>query len=217
MKLNQKQISNLYIPTVIAAQQTNFTENDIVYIEDVKMSYISKTSTANEDIPNIIIGNNGFRLFKMYDSITPIVDVFEVVNTIGQTITVTTPTLIEFDTILINNTNFTNTNGVITINDDYNRLEVSYKVIYYSDNKNPIRSDIGQYLGYLRLNSTNFFNTLDIDSSNNTNEYGCISYQHTFLNVQSGDIIELFMEQFTGPSRYIIASNVTNMLIKGYK
>lgn len=65
MQLTQKQIARRYIDTIANAKLFNFLENEIIYIEESNLFYISKTSTDTESLPDIIVCNDGKRLFKI--------------------------------------------------------------------------------------------------------------------------------------------------------
>lgn len=70
MKIPQKQIANLIIDTIANAKLLNIKLNDVIFIIEGETHYYAVISALAESLPNIIVCNNGIRLFKYTSSPT---------------------------------------------------------------------------------------------------------------------------------------------------
>jgi hypothetical protein len=70
VKISQKQIENLIIDTITNAKLLNIKVNDVLFIIEGETHYYAVISALAENLPNIIVCNNGIRLFKSASSST---------------------------------------------------------------------------------------------------------------------------------------------------
>lgn len=63
MKIKQKQIARRYVDTVANAKLLQYNLNELIYVEETNLTYITKNTIVNENLPRIIVASSGIRLY----------------------------------------------------------------------------------------------------------------------------------------------------------
>lgn len=211
--LYQKQILNRIVDTVANAKLLDFTHNDIVFITDINTFYYAIVSVLAENIPSIIVCNNGIRLIQITNPASPpsakaYASFSKNNNQVGG---YTTLTRLIFNTTRIANPDFTlnNTTGVVTVNRAFNYLKVSYKLLM----QKLTGANVQTVSAYLLINGVTYPGTFTADYVHDTNTIYSTNFMEIVIpNIVSGTTFEvhIFILSSAGNTQNLINECLLN-------